>query len=138
MAGKLGGRVVVAGPGEDRVHAGKVLAEMNGGKAVIWDGASVGSFAALLEAAHIVVCNNSLAMHLTAAVGTPCVAVAASGNPVLDRPPVAEERLRMLHKPLDCSPCYYWTCPRDEFMLCMDRITPPEVVTAAAELLSKH
>ncbi len=130
-------RLVVAGAPSDEAMVDPVLKGFEGTGSSWMGKTSIGSLAAAIGKADLLLCNNSLPMHLAAAVNTPCVVVAASGNIVLDRPLVEQGKLSMLHKPLDCSPCYTWECEREEKMLCMERISVEEVVAAASKFLKK-
>ncbi|QBD78335.1 glycosyltransferase family 9 protein [Ktedonosporobacter rubrisoli] len=93
---------------------------------------TVAEYAALIERAALVICNNTLPLHLADALGTPVV-VLYSGTDYEEqwRPRVTPNRL--LRRPTPCHPCYLFECPIG--LPCLD-IAPEEVVSAAVELLS--
>jgi len=78
----------------------------------------------LVERAALVICNDTLPMHLADAVGTPEV-VLFSGTDYEEqwRPRVTAHRL--LRRPTSCHPCYLFECPIG--LPCLD-ISPEEVV----------
>ena len=88
-------------------------------------------YAALVERAALVMCGNTLPLHLADAVGTPMV-VLYSGTDYESQwqPRVAPARL--LRRPTPCHPCYLFQCPIGQ--PCLD-ISPEEVVEAAEALL---
>ncbi|HEU5423092.1 MAG TPA: glycosyltransferase family 9 protein, partial [Nitrolancea sp.] len=88
-------------------------------------------YAALVARAALVVCNNSLPLHLADATGTPLV-VLYSGT---DRESEWEPRAvpaRLLRRPTACAPCRLFECPIG--LPCLD-IPPREVAEAALALL---
>jgi heptosyltransferase-2 len=74
--------------------------------------------------------NDSGAMHIVAALGTPCVTVFGSTDPTTTGPvgPAA----RIVRQPVDCSPCLLRECPIDH--RCMTRVTVEQVAGTALEL----
>ncbi|HWO73047.1 MAG TPA: glycosyltransferase family 9 protein [Dehalococcoidia bacterium] len=100
-----------------------------------WDGAgpslagktSVPEFAAVVQRAAAIVCNNSSALHFAEAMGRPSVCL-YSGTDYEEqwRPRLAPAQL--LRRDTDCAPCYRFDCPYG--LPCLD--IPPEEVAAAA------
>jgi heptosyltransferase-2 len=93
---------------------------------------SLPEFMAVLGSARLVLCNDSGAMHVAAALGAPTVAVFGSTEPQLTGPTGASCRVLRHHVP--CSPCFLRQCPID--FACMKSITPEMVIAAAEELLN--
>lgn len=91
---------------------------------------SVSELAALIERAALVLCNDTLTMHLADAVRTPLV-VLYSGTEYDEQWRPRATFHRLLRRPTDCQPCYRFTCPIG--LPCLD--IPPEEVVAAAERL---
>ena len=91
-----------------------------------------GQYAALIERAGLVVCNDTLPMHLADAVRTPVV-VLYSGTEYEEQWRPRATPARLLRQPTPCSPCYRFECPFG--LPCLD-IAPSEVVNAAGELLA--
>ena len=128
-AGRLidaGATVAVVGGPSDREVADEVLGAE--GRALDFVGrTSVGSLAAVLEGADVLITNDTGPMHLAAAVGTPTVALFGSTNPIWTRP--YGEGHRVLSHPVDCQPCYQRTCRIG--YLCLHGIELESVVDAA-------
>ena len=88
--------------------------------------------AAVLARADLFLGNDSGPMHLAAAVGRPIVTFFGPSEPHKYRPYGVP--LRLLEIALPCRPCDHVHCIHPEF-LCMTRIPPSTIVTAAEELL---
>jgi ADP-heptose:LPS heptosyltransferase len=88
-------------------------------------------YAALLERAALVICNDTLPMHLADAVRTPEV-VLFSGTDYEEQWRPRTTRAQLLRRPTPCHPCYLFECPIS--LPCLD-IPPQEVVEAAEALL---
>ncbi len=87
-------------------------------------GATLAEYAALVERAALVICNDTLPMHLADAVGTPEV-VLFSGTDYEEQWRPRATAHRLLRRPTSCHPCYLFECPIG--LLCLD-ISPEEVV----------
>ncbi|MCK4415473.1 MAG: HAD-IIIA family hydrolase, partial [Candidatus Eisenbacteria sp.] len=96
-----------------------------GAGALLWS-------AEVLRAADVAVSNDSGAMHLAAAVGTPVVGLFGSTDPLWSGPLGA--RHQVVRAPLACAPCFRRRCGRGDPAPCMAQITPEEV-TGRVELL---
>jgi len=94
-------------------------------------GVGVVGLAALVQAAEVVVCNNSGGMHLADALGTPLV-VAFAGTELEQQYAPRSTRCVVLRRPTACSPCRLFTCPYAHECLDLD---PAEVTAAALSLL---
>ena len=101
-------------------------------KRVLLGRTTVAELAALVERAALVICNDTLTMHLADAVRTPLV-VLYSGTEYDEQWRPRASRHRLLRRPTDCQPCYRFTCPIG--LPCLD-IPPEEVVAAVEELLA--
>lgn len=93
--------------------------------------ASLPTFAALVERARLVICNDTLPMHLADAVQTPVV-VLFSGTDLEEQWKPRVTRARLLRRPTSCRPCYLFECPIG--LPCLD-IPPEEVIETVEELL---
>ncbi len=91
----------------------------------------VEELAALVAGAALVVCNDSLPMHLAAALGVPSL-VTFSGTDLESQWKSPHTTTRLLRRETPCSPCYRMDCP---FHLECLEIPPREVVDAAEEML---
>ena len=129
---QAGWRVVVTGLPQDRGHGDTILAGVKDGLNLCGE-TSLQGLTALLGQAELVISNDSGAMHLTAALHRPQVALFGSSNPVWTAP--LNPQAHILTQGLTCSPCYKRTCPLGHTR-CLTEITPDEVTSAAMTLLS--
>ncbi len=91
--------------------------------------------AGVLGVASACVSNDSGAMHLAAAVGTPLVALFGPTREFETAPLTRSgRRAEVLIHPVSCRPCMLRKCPIDH--RCMKRITPDRVYAALMSLLS--
>jgi len=91
---------------------------------------SIQEFAALITRASVIVCGNTLPMHLADATRTPVVAL-YSGTDLQSQWQPRSTPARLLRRPTPCTPCYRFSCPIG--LPCLD-VPAPEVVAAVAEL----
>jgi lipopolysaccharide heptosyltransferase II len=73
-------------------------------------------------------------MHIAAATGTPVISLWGATSPVRSAPWGSEEGV--LCGPAACSPCYVRRCPIGR--VCMQRITPEQVLAAARRVLGNN
>src|ERR671935_198975 len=92
------------------------------------------AFCALVEAADLVITNNTGPMHVAAAVKTPVVALFALTNPPEQWGPWQVPHRQLYHE-VSCRLCYARACPYTHD--CLRLVTPEQVVAAAAELLAE-
>jgi heptosyltransferase-2 len=96
---------------------------------------SIEMLAAVMQSASICVANDSGAMHMAAAIGTPVVALFGPTREwetaPLTRP---GGRAEVLTNPVFCRPCMLRECPIDH--RCMTGLTPDRAYAAVASLLS--
>lgn len=91
---------------------------------------SLPAFASLIERARLVICNDTLPMHLADAVQTPVV-VLFSGTDREEQWRPRVTRSRLLRRSTSCHPCYLFECPIG--LVCLD-IPPEEVIETVEEL----
>jgi heptosyltransferase-2 len=90
--------------------------------------------AGVMAAAEACVSNDSGAMHIAAAVGTPLVALFGSTNEYETAPLTREgRRAVVLTASVWCRPCMLRECPIDH--RCMKRITPARVLASLDEIV---
>ncbi len=92
---------------------------------------TLAEFITALASAKLVLCNDSGAMHVASALGTPTVAVFGSTEPLLTGPMGANAKTLRHHVP--CSPCFLRECPID--FACMKGVTPEMAIAAGEKLL---
>jgi ADP-heptose:LPS heptosyltransferase len=92
---------------------------------------TLAEYAALIDQAALVICNDSLPMHLADALRTPEVVLFSGTDYEAQwRPRVT--RSRLLRRATACHPCYLFECPIG--LACLD-ISPEEVVEEVEALL---
>lgn len=97
-------------------------------------GTTLMEYAALIERASLVICNDTLPMHLADALRTPEVVLYAGTEYEEQWQPRATEA-RLLRRPTPCQPCYLFECPIGQ--PCLD-IPPTEVVEEAETLIANY
>lgn len=97
-------------------------------------GFSIRQFAGLLEQCDAVVTGDTLAMHLTLAVGTP--AVVLFGSTCEQEVDLYGLGQKIISKP-SCAPCYKNECDKPDYMKCMKDISPLRVHRATIEVLDR-
>lgn len=95
---------------------------------------SLGTLAALVAEARLVVCNDTGMSHVAAAVGTPSVVVASGSDPERWRP-LDAIRHRVLWHPVPCRPCAHEHCPTGHE--CAAGVDTGDVVAEARRLLTE-
>ncbi len=88
---------------------------------------------AALRRCDVLLTNDTGTMHLAAHLGVPVAAVFGSTDPVLTAPLVPPERLRILRRQVECSPCFLKECPLD--LRCLHAVTPEDAAAAVLDLL---
>ncbi len=83
----------------------------------------------------VFITNDSGPMHIAASLGVPTLAVFGSTDPELTGP--LGERVEVVYKGVDCSPCFKRQCPYGHYK-CMTEITPDEVFDSARALLREE
>lgn len=85
---------------------------------------TIQEYAALIARSSVVVCGNTLPLHLADATGTPVVAL-YSGTDEISQWQPRHVPARILQHPVPCSPCYLFDCPIG--LPCLD-ITAADVI----------
>jgi len=130
-----GRRVILLGGHEDPALAG-ALAQARPllpGLIELSDRLSLGELGAALEAAALMVCNNSGPAHIAAALGVPIVDLYALTNP---QHTPWQTPARVLNKDVPCKYCYRSVCPEGHHA-CLAGVEPARVIEAALELLAQ-
>jgi ADP-heptose:LPS heptosyltransferase len=93
---------------------------------------TIQEYAALIDRGTVVICGNTLPMHLADATGTPVVALYSGTDEISQWQPRGVPA-RILQQPVPCSPCYLFDCPIG--LPCLD-IAPVEVVRSIEALMT--
>jgi ADP-heptose:LPS heptosyltransferase len=128
-----GGLVVVSGAPREEALLDRVVAAA-GGHILRGDGLSLPEFAALVARAGVVVCGNTLPLHLADATCTPVVSL-YSGTDLVTQWQPRVTPCRILRRTVPCAPCYRFDCPIGQ--PCLD-VPADEVIAAVEELMSAH
>jgi lipopolysaccharide heptosyltransferase II len=123
-------QIGIAGAPEDVVSVDTIAAQA-AGVVPLAGLLDLPELAALLQAAQLVLCNNSAPAHLAAAVGTPVVDLYALTNP--QHTPWGVPH-RVLSHDVDCRNCLRSVCPHGH-QRCLAGITPADIVNAVDALL---
>ncbi len=131
-----GWQVLALGSEKDRVVATEICDLAGSNINNIAGKTSLQEAIALLALASAVVTNDSGLMHISAALGTPLVAVYGSSDPGFT-PPLSDNAA-VVRSGLDCSPCFQRQCPLGklghiedlENMRCLKDISPSHVIKA--------
>ncbi len=132
LAVRRGARVLLIGSGGETPVLRSVARAMREPAVVLGGQTEIGTLPGLLRRARLLVTNDTGAMHVAAAVGTPVLAT--FGPTDLDATGPLGPRCRTVRFPVPCSPCLLRECPIDH--RCMTGITADEVLRAAEELLN--
>lgn len=121
--------VLLLGGGDDARLLRAILRECGDPAIPLLTCDSLSTAAGILRLASLCICNDSAAMHLAAAVGTPSIALFGPVPPLKSAPSL-QEGCRALYEELFCSPCtlYYsrHRCRRG-LNFCMHAIRPETV-----------
>lgn len=136
---RAGALCVLVGDESDRAVAGEVLSHI-GGKTLDLTGLTdLCTLAGVLRMAKLTITNDSGPMHLSAAVGTPVLAVFGPTTPTLGFAPLGS-RDRIFQVPLDCRPCSIHgskPCRRGD-PRCLTEVTPDGIAGEALKILGEH
>lgn len=94
---------------------------------------SLAEFAALVEHAALVICGNTLPLHLADAMNTPVISL-YSGTDYEEQWRPRQTVYRLLRQKTACAPCYLLSCPIGQPCLAIE---PQEVAAVVEELLSQ-
>jgi ADP-heptose:LPS heptosyltransferase len=133
---ELGATVLLTGAEDEQELVERILSHVQeGNRRAVHSLAGVLSFpalCALIEAADLVITNNTGPMHISAAVKTPVVALFALTNPPEQWGPWHVPH-RLLNVDVPCRICYSRVCPYQHE--CLRLVSPSMVVDAASGLL---
>jgi len=124
--------IVLSGAADERPLIDELRAAMTVPAISLAGQLDLGELAALIDAADVLVANNSGPAHLAAALATPVVDLYALTNPQ-HTPWLVPARV--LNHPVPCRNCLKSRCPQGHHD-CLRRVAPEAVADAAIELLA--
>ncbi|SSW67126.1 Lipopolysaccharide core heptosyltransferase RfaQ [Achromobacter veterisilvae] len=130
-----GRRILLLGGHEDPALAGALAdaRRLLPGLIDLSDRLTLGELGAALEAAALMICNNSGPAHVAAALGVPVVDLYALTNP---QHTPWQTPARVLNRDVPCKYCYRSVCPEGH-QACLAGVDPGCVAEAAHELLAQ-
>ena len=132
FASTRSGRVVVTGLPQERDVAQAVCDAGGAGFINAAGRMSLRQLMAFLARCDLFLTNDSGAMHIAAALGTPLVAIFGSTDWVTTAP--QSPRARIVRHPTPCAPCLLRHCPIDH--RCMTSVSPAMVINEAERMLA--
>jgi heptosyltransferase II len=133
LIAELGADVILFGAPSEQDIAARIAGAMRGRPVMLAGRSAIGELPALLARCGLFIGNDSGAMHVAGAAGVPVVGIFGPTDSEATRP--ATPRFRLVHHPVECSPCMLRHCPVDH--RCMTRIEVADVFTAAVESLDR-
>jgi heptosyltransferase-2 len=131
LAERCGARILLIGSPQERPMLDQVGARMRHPALNLGGETDLGTLVGILERARLLLSNDTGAMHVAAAVGTPVLAIFGPTDALATGP--LGPRSRIVREPVPCSPCLLRECPIDH--RCMNRIPAQRVLHEALDLL---
>jgi len=133
-------RIVLTGTSEDR-PAANAIEELVGSECMrnLCGRTTARELGAVIERCQLVVSVDTASAHIAAAVGTPAVVLIGPGNPDRTAPVSSATPICVVRRPPWCAPCF--GTPRKDACrqnICMEAITPEEVIDKVEYLLADH
>jgi ADP-heptose:LPS heptosyltransferase len=126
-------QVVLTGTGAEAGLTRRVAAAMRHPAVDLAGQTSLGSVAALIACARLLVCNDTGVSHIAAAFGTPSVVICSGSDPARWAP-LDRARHRVLWHAVPCRPCGHRECPIAQHP-CATGVGTGPVIDEARELL---
>lgn len=132
LLGERGWPVLVSGVEKERPIIEAIVARAPAAAALVGE-TTMAEYAALVASASVILCGNTLPLHLADACRTPVVVLFAGTDLVCQWAP-RDAPARLLRRDTACTPCYRFDCPIGQ--PCLD-VAPGEVA-AAVEAVRPH
>ncbi|VVE58387.1 ADP-heptose--LPS heptosyltransferase [Pandoraea sputorum] len=129
---RQGYRVILTGGAQEREIAEALTARAREPIVDFCSKTSLGTLAALIAHARLLICNDTGVSHIAAALGTRSVVVAC-GSDVSRWAPLDADRHHVIAKYPACRPCMFHTCPYGHE--CAHEVSVPEVMRHVQTLL---
>ena len=124
--------IVLGGPGEEKISR-YIQDKMKNRPINLGGQLTLNDLVYIISQLDLLVTNDSGPMHIAAALKTPLVAIFGPEEPAYTKPYTRQNLYRIIYKNVDCRPCRMRNCKRP---ICLDLITPEEVVKQCFEMLS--
>lgn len=125
--------IVITGTAAERALAERVAGAMHASAIDLCGRTTLGTVAALIDGARLLVANDTGVVHIAAARRTPSVSVSC-GADVHRWRPLDTRRHRVLYRDVACRPCRHAECPIDH--LCATGVSSADAIGAARDLLT--
>ncbi len=133
LAARCGARLIIfGGPGEESI-AQEIQDALNGAALNLAGRLNLRDLPFFISRCDLLITNDSGPMHMAAALKTPVVALFGPEIAEILRPYTSPDLYRVIQKPVECRPCNQSTCRTG---LCLEAISPAEVVERSLELLN--
>ncbi len=130
-----GGNAVIFGSRSEAALAHEIDKLIPEGKLFLAGKTSLRELAALISECDVMIANDSGAMHIACAVGTPTLVIFGSTDPKLTGP--VGEGHDVIKKDFSCSPCFERRCSTKD-MRCMYTVTAEEVFFKVKDMLPRN
>jgi len=117
-------RVILTGEDKDKALVRKLIAKAHAKPASFVGKTTILQLAALIKRCKAYISPDSAPLHLAAGMRVPIIALFGPTDARRHMPPA--DKCDILHKPMNCSPCYSGVC-RIKTHACMNGISPEEV-----------
>jgi lipopolysaccharide heptosyltransferase II len=124
--------ILLGGPGEEDL-AGKIQDRMKNKTVNLAGKLTLNDLVYVISRLNLLITNDSGPMHMAAALRTPVVAIFGFEDPRLFGPYTTPDLCRIVFSDVDCRPCKKKDCKRP---LCLDQVTPEEVLEKCIEILN--
>ena len=129
LRSKVGGRIIITGDNREKDLAGEIASRIKDSVSAAGE-LSLRGTAALIEKMKIFITNDTGPMHIAFALNIPTVALFSPTNPQICGP-YGNKKSIAIEKPKACFPCIGKNCKNP---ICMEQITPEEVIAAVERL----
>ena len=123
-------RVVVTGSKQDMPVVEKLISSLKSKPINMVGKTTLMELACLIKRCKLFITGDSAPLHIACAMSTPCIALFGPTDPQRHRQPTSSTLV--IHKKLDCSPCYKKFCNN---IKCMQKISVEEVFETAVSML---
>ena len=130
LAARLNASIAIFGSDAEKDLCGQVATACGGRNFA--GTTTLRAFIDMTAACSLFLSNDSGAMHIASALGTPSVTIFGPTNEIATGP--SGSLARIIREPVDCAPCMKRECPIDH--RCMTRVSAQHVISAAESLLN--